>query len=256
MEASTSPSRCLNLTMLIPAPPAAAQQSPAAGEERNGSQKSNGAAAAASPATGASASAFLGSMLFTRCVSGTRVVRRGQHKSVGGVDFTGYGASVADYPHDYLTAACALGLSAAELDEFLLRFDKTLRRAKGEQAEAAAEPMVAAAPQDAGGVEGVAAHTANGSASVEASDDVDGVAAAAEKAAPGHLARTQGVEVAGGNGGRSVAANGAAGRGASGARRGGSGVDPGLNGSPPEAFVPECVEACGDGDGQDWDGVD
>lgn len=77
-------------------------------------------------------------MLFTRCVSGTRVVPRGQHKSVGGVGFTGYGASVTGYPHDYLTAACAVGLSVAELDEFLLRLDKTLRKAKGERAGAGA----------------------------------------------------------------------------------------------------------------------
>eukprot|EP00903_Cladosiphon_okamuranus_P005368 g5361.t1 len=73
---------------------------------------------AASSAAGTPASAFLGSMLFTRCVSGTRVVPRGQHKSVGGVGFTGYGASVNGYPYDYLTAACAVGLSVAELDEF------------------------------------------------------------------------------------------------------------------------------------------
>lgn len=73
-------------------------------------------------------------MLFTRCVSGTRVVPRGQHKSVGGVDFIGYGASVDGYPHDYLTAACAVGLSAAELDEFLLRLDKAIRKAKGQRA--------------------------------------------------------------------------------------------------------------------------
>lgn len=75
--------------------------------------------------------AFLGSMLFTRCVSGTRVVPRGQQKNVAGVSFTGYGASTSAYPHDYLTAACAVGLSTAELDEFLLRLDKTIRKAKG-----------------------------------------------------------------------------------------------------------------------------
>lgn len=75
--------------------------------------------------------AFLGSMLFTRCVSGTRVVPRGQKKTVAGVDFTGYGASVDGYPHDYMTAACALGLSEAELDEFVVRLEKTMRKARG-----------------------------------------------------------------------------------------------------------------------------
>lgn len=72
-------------------------------------------------------------MLFTRCVSGTRVVARGQRKSVAGVEFEGYGASVKGYPHDYLTAACALGLSSAELDEFLVRLDKTIRKVKGKR---------------------------------------------------------------------------------------------------------------------------
>lgn len=76
----------------------------------------------------------LGSMLFTRCVSGTRVVARGQRKSIAGVEFEGYGASVKGYPHDYLTAACALGLSLAELDEFLVRLDNTIRKVKGKRA--------------------------------------------------------------------------------------------------------------------------
>ncbi|CAM9137758.1 unnamed protein product, partial [Ascophyllum nodosum] len=77
-----------------------------------------------------SSASLLGSMLFTRCVSGTRVVARGQRKSVAGVDFEGYGASVSNYPRDYLTAACAIGLSTAELDEFLRRLDKTIQKVK------------------------------------------------------------------------------------------------------------------------------
>lgn len=83
------------------------------------------------PAVPPASTAFLGSVLFTRFVSGTRVVPRGQRKTVGGVDFAGFGASANAYPHDYLTAACAVGLSAAELDEFLLRLDKAIRKTKG-----------------------------------------------------------------------------------------------------------------------------
>lgn len=75
--------------------------------------------------------AFLGSMLFTRCVSGTRVVPRGQEKTVAGVQFMGFGASYDAYPHDYLTAACALGLTEVEMDEFLVRLDKTIRKVRG-----------------------------------------------------------------------------------------------------------------------------
>ncbi|CAM9320260.1 unnamed protein product, partial [Hapterophycus canaliculatus] len=122
-------------------------------------------AGSASAAAGAPGAAFFGSMLFTRCVSGTRVVPRGQRKSVGGIDFDGYGASVTGYPHDYLTAACAVGLSVAELDEFLLRLDKALRKAKAERAGA---PSVAG-PQGgvmAGGI--AAAHASNGGRGTEA----------------------------------------------------------------------------------------
>lgn len=130
-----------------------AQPTSSPGVKNDDHGNSNGgtrpAAAAAAPAP---ASAFLGSMLFTRCVSGTRVVPRGQPKSVGGVDFTGYGASVSGYPHDYLTAACAVGLSPAELDEFLLRLDKALRKAKGDRAGGAASGESPAAARLGGGV--------------------------------------------------------------------------------------------------------
>ena len=54
---------------------------------------------------------YLGSMLFTRCVSGTRVVRRGEVKTICGIKFTGFGSSFDDYPHSYLTVKpdhCAL----------------------------------------------------------------------------------------------------------------------------------------------------
>lgn len=109
-------------------PASSAQSTSSAGQKNDGYDNGTHTAPAAA------ASAFLGSMLFTRCVSGTRVVPRGQAKSVGGVNFVGYGASVSDYPHDYLTAACAVGLSPGELDEFLLRLDKALRKAKEDKA--------------------------------------------------------------------------------------------------------------------------
>ena len=67
-----------------------------------------------------------GSMLFRRCVSGTRVVPQGIKKTMNGVVFHGFGSSHDQYPHSYLTAACALGVTAAELHEFIQRLDKTL----------------------------------------------------------------------------------------------------------------------------------
>jgi O-phospho-L-seryl-tRNASec:L-selenocysteinyl-tRNA synthase len=68
----------------------------------------------------------LGAMLFQRCVSGTRVIPRGEVKIMGGQEFVGFGSSHADYPHAYLTAACAIGLTRDEMDSFFLRLDKTL----------------------------------------------------------------------------------------------------------------------------------
>lgn len=83
---------------------------------------------------------FLGSMLFTRCVSGTRVVvpsttavastgstKDPTAKSIGPLTFPGYGSHADAYPPGpYLTAACAIGVTREEVDEFLRRLDKTL----------------------------------------------------------------------------------------------------------------------------------
>jgi O-phospho-L-seryl-tRNASec:L-selenocysteinyl-tRNA synthase len=70
---------------------------------------------------------FLGSMLWSRCVSGTRVVARGKRQSVGGLSFDGYGSSHDAYPTAYLTAAAAIGAGAAEMDEFCVRLKKCVQ---------------------------------------------------------------------------------------------------------------------------------
>jgi len=71
-----------------------------------------------------------GAMLFSRCVSGTRVVPRSQLKIMGGETFVGFGSSTEQYPHAYMTAACAIGVSLQEIDEFYVRLDKTLKEFK------------------------------------------------------------------------------------------------------------------------------
>ncbi|CAM9683354.1 unnamed protein product [Ectocarpus sp. 8 AP-2014] len=179
--------------------------------------ESNGATGSSSGAP--ASAAFFGSMLFTRCVSGTRVVPREQDKCVGGIDFTGYGASVTGYPHDYLTAACAVGLSTEELDEFLVRLDKALRKAKAERVEALAAPR----SQDGKTEAGVTNPTANGSANAEPS--LVGVAAPQDSR-------------------KERAANGEARRDTPGATSTGGGAEQGA----------ECLEARGDD--EDWDDVD
>ena len=105
-----------------PASEAAAQESAA---ERGAPAESLPAGAAGSgPAAQPPQAAFLGSMLFKRCVSGTRVVARGQHAEVAGHAFAGYGAHCAAYPHDYLTFAAALGTTRADVDAFVRRLEQ------------------------------------------------------------------------------------------------------------------------------------
>lgn len=78
-----------------------------------------------------SSPSFLGSMLFSRCVSGTRVVVRGVRQTVAGHEFRGYGAHCDAYPSDYLTVAAALGTSEAEVEEFVRRMGKCLAEFRG-----------------------------------------------------------------------------------------------------------------------------
>jgi O-phospho-L-seryl-tRNASec:L-selenocysteinyl-tRNA synthase len=73
---------------------------------------------------------YFGSMLFKRCVSGTRVVPRFDVKKMGGQLFVGYGSSTDQYPCAYMTAACAIGGSTSEMTEFLSRLDKTMKEPK------------------------------------------------------------------------------------------------------------------------------
>lgn len=68
-----------------------------------------------------------GSMLFTRCISGTRVVPPGQTKNISGHTFLGFGSSNDEYPHAYMTAACAVGMGEEEMVEFFRRLEKSWR---------------------------------------------------------------------------------------------------------------------------------
>lgn len=71
-----------------------------------------------------------GAMLFSRCVSGTRVVPRGEHKRICGFDFDGFGSSNDGYPSAYVTGACAIGLTEAEMDLFVSRLEKVFKEFK------------------------------------------------------------------------------------------------------------------------------
>jgi len=69
-------------------------------------------------------------MLFTRCLSGARVVKKGGGKNIGGIEFKGYGSSTDDYHTAYLTAAVGVGMTRVEVEGFLKRLDKVLKEAK------------------------------------------------------------------------------------------------------------------------------
>jgi len=68
-----------------------------------------------------------GSMLFTRCISGTRVVARNETKAISGHIFRGFGSSHDTYPHAYMTAACAIGMTEGEMNEFFVRLERCWR---------------------------------------------------------------------------------------------------------------------------------
>eukprot|EP00798_Chlamydomonas_sp_ICE-L_P014522 gene14522-20553_t len=94
-----------------------------------------GASAGASGVSGASAESgsknpaplletFLGSMLWARSISGTRVIAPGKAQTVAGIRFESYGSHHNNYPSVYLTAAAAIGTTFDEVDEFVARLGK------------------------------------------------------------------------------------------------------------------------------------
>jgi hypothetical protein len=71
-----------------------------------------------------SSATMLGAMLWQRHVSGVRVICRHKRQSVAGIEFEGYGSSCNEYPHDYMTAAAALGVSREDVDVFVDKVKK------------------------------------------------------------------------------------------------------------------------------------
>jgi len=73
---------------------------------------------------------FLGSMLFSRGCSGSRVVNPKEVRKINNVTFTGYGSHSNNYPFPYLTVAAAIGVNKTEIDQFIFRLDKTFSEYK------------------------------------------------------------------------------------------------------------------------------
>lgn len=73
---------------------------------------------------------FLGSMLFSRGVTGARVVAPGKPAQVVGITFNSYGAHCNDYPVPYVTMAAAIGMTVGDVDAFIGRLNQCMRELK------------------------------------------------------------------------------------------------------------------------------
>ncbi|XP_053653555.1 O-phosphoseryl-tRNA(Sec) selenium transferase [Cherax quadricarinatus] len=76
----------------------------------------------------------LGSMMFLRGISGTRVIATTDVKTIAGVKFIGWGSHSKNYPHPYLTAAACIGITKMDVETFVQRLDKCLEKFKGSKA--------------------------------------------------------------------------------------------------------------------------
>lgn len=85
----------------------------------------------------------LGSMLFTRGVSGTRVIT-GRDEKIFNYDhvFKGWGSHYDDTQVPYLTAAAAIGMTRQDIELFIKRLDKVLAVRSKEVAKRQQEMMV------------------------------------------------------------------------------------------------------------------
>ncbi|CAI5732857.1 unnamed protein product [Hyaloperonospora brassicae] len=70
---------------------------------------------------------MLGAMLFSRGVSGARVVSCLDRKNIAGYDFDSFGAHYDEFPVAYVTFACALGMQRGEVDLLMTKLRKTIR---------------------------------------------------------------------------------------------------------------------------------
>lgn len=80
----------------------------------------------------------LGSMLFTRQVSGARVVPLGKEQTISEHTFRGFMSHSEVYPCPYLNAASAMGITRDDVTLCIKRLDKCLKSLKKEAAKSGA----------------------------------------------------------------------------------------------------------------------
>ena len=77
---------------------------------------------------------MIGSMLFTRGVSGCRVITTTDSKSIDGHKFLGWGSHTTNSNNiPYITAAAGLGISKVEIDTFIDKLDKVLLKVRNNE---------------------------------------------------------------------------------------------------------------------------
>jgi O-phospho-L-seryl-tRNASec:L-selenocysteinyl-tRNA synthase len=104
-----------------------------AGNKQQAASATNDPTSNPAGAGGSERITMLGSMLWQRCVSGARVVARGKDQKVAGILFQGYGSSCNAYPHDYMTAAAAIGASERDVDLCIARLKKCWQELRRKQ---------------------------------------------------------------------------------------------------------------------------
>lgn len=86
------------------------------------------ASASVSTTVDTRSSTAFGAALFRKCVSGTRVVHPATVARFGALELRGFGSGFSQFPHAYMTAAAALGVTREEIDVFIHRLDHVFRK--------------------------------------------------------------------------------------------------------------------------------
>ncbi|KAL7034410.1 hypothetical protein ACKWTF_007953 [Chironomus riparius] len=76
---------------------------------------------------------MIGSMLFTRCVSGARVIAPNEKKTIDGYEFLNWGSHNSNNNIPYITAAASIGTTKSEIDGFIDKLDKVLLKIKNNE---------------------------------------------------------------------------------------------------------------------------
>ncbi|KAJ3430399.1 soluble liver antigen/liver pancreas antigen [Anaeramoeba flamelloides] len=70
---------------------------------------------------------MIGSMLFRRACTGQRVFKKGIEKQIMEYNFKNYGAHTKNYPREYLTLSCAIGMTKKQINIFIKRLQSVIK---------------------------------------------------------------------------------------------------------------------------------